>query len=98
MKRRLSRRRFIASAAISIVPSAIAYAQPKSGGFLAFLGDEPRPAKPSKTDWKDAGVIDLNNSPYAKLEDGAGASGRYSRRILVATAQDERGGEHSEHA
>ena len=68
MKGRLSRRRFIASAAFSIVPSAIAYAQPKSGGLLALLGDEPRPAKPWKTDWKDAGVIDLNNSPYAKLK------------------------------
>jgi uncharacterized protein len=68
MKRWLSRRRFIASAAFSIVPSAIAYAQPKSGGLLALLGDEPRPLKPSKTHWKDAGVIDLNNSPYAKLK------------------------------
>jgi DUF1680 family protein len=67
MKRRLSRRKFIASAALSIVPSAIAYAQPKSGGLLALIGDEPRPAKPPKTNWKDAGVIDLNNSPYAKL-------------------------------
>src|SRR3981189_2057240 len=68
MKGRLSRRRFIASAALSIVPSAIAYAQPKSGGLLALLRGEPGPAKPSKTDWKDAGVIDLNNSPYAKLK------------------------------
>src|SRR5437879_10873857 len=68
MKRRLSRRKFIASAALSIVPPAIAYAQPKSGGLLALIGDEPRPAKPPKTDWKDAGVIDLNNSHYAKLK------------------------------
>jgi len=68
MKRRLSRRRFIASAALSIVPPAIAYAQPKGGGLLALIGNEPRPAKPPKTDWKDAGVTDLNNSPYAKLK------------------------------
>ena len=68
MKRRLSRRKFIASAALSIVPSAIAYAKPKSGGLLALLGDETRPAKTSKTNWKDAGVIDLNNSRYAKLK------------------------------
>jgi DUF1680 family protein len=68
MKRRLSRRKFIASVTFSIVPSAIAYSQPKSGGLLALLADEPRPAKPAKTDWKDAGVIDLNNSPYAKLK------------------------------
>jgi DUF1680 family protein len=68
MKRRLSRRNFIASAAFSMVPSAIAWARPKSDGLLGLFGDEPRPAKPSKTDWKDAGVIDLNNSPYAKLK------------------------------
>jgi uncharacterized protein len=68
MKRRLSRRKFIASAALSIVPSAIAYAQPKGAGLFALLGDQPRPAKRSKTDWKDAGVIDLSNSPYAKLK------------------------------
>ena len=63
----LSRRRFIASAAVSIVPSAIAYAQPKGGGIISILVGEPQSAKPSPTDWKDAGVIDLSNSPYAKL-------------------------------
>jgi hypothetical protein len=88
MKRRLSRRKFIASAAFSIVPSAIAYAQPKSGGLLALFGDESRPAKPSKTDWKEAGVIDLNNSPYATL-----------KTVPVrAVAGRTRGGEPSEHA
>jgi DUF1680 family protein len=68
MKHRLSRRKFIASAAFSIFPPAIAYANPKSGSLFAFLEDEARPAKPSNKDWKDAGVIDLNNSPYAKLK------------------------------
>ena len=67
MKNRLSRRTFIASATASIVPSAIACAQPK-GGLLSLLANEPQPAKSSKTDWKDAGVIDLSNSPYAKLK------------------------------
>src|ERR1700731_938729 len=68
MKRRLSRRNFIASAACSIVPSAIAYARPKGGGLLALLPDEPRPTKSLKGDWKNAGVIDLSTSPYAKLK------------------------------
>jgi uncharacterized protein len=69
MKRsRLSRRNFIASAACSIVPSAIAYARPKSGGLLALLADEPRSTKPLKGDWKNAGVIDLSTSPFAKLK------------------------------
>src|ERR1700687_11539 len=38
VKQRLSRRRFITSAAVSIVPSAIAMAQPKSTGLLAMIG------------------------------------------------------------
>jgi hypothetical protein len=68
MKRRLSRRKFIASAAISIVPTAIAYAHPKRDGLLAFLGGQAEASKALKGDWKDAGVIDLSNSPYAKLK------------------------------
>jgi hypothetical protein len=35
MKRRLSRRKFIASAVISIAPSAFAYAAPGNGGLLS---------------------------------------------------------------
>jgi uncharacterized protein len=68
MKRRLSRRTFIASAAVT---SAAAYAQPKRGGLLSILAGEPQLAgapKTEKTDWRDAGVIDLSNSPYAKLK------------------------------
>ncbi len=67
MKRRLSRRKFIASAALSMVPSAIAYAHLKSYPLLSFLADELKTAKGLKADWKDAGVIDLSNSPHAKL-------------------------------
>ena len=51
-----------------MIPPAIAYAQPKSGGFLCFLANQSELAKAKKTDWKDAGVIDLSNSPYAKLK------------------------------
>jgi hypothetical protein len=68
MKHRLSRRRFITSAAVTIVPSAVAIAQPKSTGLMAMLMSEPQSAATTKTDWKDAGVIDLTNSPYAKLK------------------------------
>lgn len=68
MKRGLSRRKFLASATISSVPSAIAFAQPIGGNVLTWLMNEAQPAKSSKTDWKDAGVIDVSNSPYAKLK------------------------------
>jgi len=36
--------------------------------MLSFLAKEQQPAKPSTGDWKNAGVIDLSNSPYAKLK------------------------------
>ncbi|GGG74716.1 glycoside hydrolase family 127 protein [Edaphobacter dinghuensis] len=67
----LSRRKFIASAAVSMVPSAVAMAQPKGKGLMAMLAGETSAAAPKETlkaDWKDAGVIDLSNSPYAKLK------------------------------
>jgi DUF1680 family protein len=68
MKRRISRRKFLASAAISSVPSALAFAQPIKGNVLTWLMNEGLPGNPSKTNWKDAGVIDLSNSPHAKLK------------------------------
>jgi hypothetical protein len=67
MELNVSRRKFITAAA-SVIPPAIAYAHPKSGGLLSFLANEPEPTKAEKTDWKNAGVIDLSNSPYAKLK------------------------------
>jgi uncharacterized protein len=70
MKHRLSRRRFIASATASIIPSAVAIAQPKSISLLTIGsgGQSNQSHKPPRTDWKNAGVIDLSNSPYAKLK------------------------------
>jgi DUF1680 family protein len=68
MKRRLSRRKFIASVAVSMVPSAIAYAHPKANRLFSFLADERQTAKPLTGEWKNAGVIDLSNSPHAKLK------------------------------
>ncbi|HKO18666.1 MAG TPA: beta-L-arabinofuranosidase domain-containing protein [Acidobacteriaceae bacterium] len=67
MKGKLSRRKFLASAAISVVPTAVAYAHPRRSGPLAFLAGAPETSK-ALGNWKDAGVIDLSNSPYAKLK------------------------------
>ena len=74
MKHGFSRRKFIASTAAAIVPSAVAAAQPNGMGLMAMLTGEQQPSttqkaqKRAKADWKDAGVIDLTNSPYAKLK------------------------------
>ena len=67
MSRKPSRRTFIASATAAIVPSAFACAQPRMGSLLSALSSEPKATLP-KSDWKTAGVIDLSNSPYAKLK------------------------------
>jgi DUF1680 family protein len=68
MKIPLTRRTFIASAAASIIPSAVTYGQPKGEGLLSLLPRKSQSAADPKTDWKNAGVIDLTNSPYAKLK------------------------------
>jgi hypothetical protein len=71
MKKGLSRRRFITSATVSMVTSSVAIAQRKSTDLMAMLAGELQSTateKPSKADWMSAGVIDLSNSPYAKLK------------------------------
>lgn len=60
----ISRRAFLASTAAAI-PSALAQPGPK--GLFSLLADEPV-RSPQSASWKDAGVIDLNRSPYAKLK------------------------------
>jgi DUF1680 family protein len=65
MKNSFSRRSFIASAAVSMIPPALAAAQPKSEGLLSLLAGE---SQPSQAAWRDAGVIDLSHSPFAKLK------------------------------
>ena len=67
MKSHLSRRTFIASAAVSMIPSAIAHARPGTGGLFSLLADPP-PASTPQAAWKEAGVIDLFRSPFAKLK------------------------------
>lgn len=68
MKRPFSRRTFIASAAASAIPPMVGYAQPKTGAFLSLLPAEREASGDPKTEWKDAGVIDLSRSPHAKLK------------------------------
>jgi DUF1680 family protein len=68
MKSRLSRRTFIASAAVSLIPSAIGRAKPKNSGLMSIFAEDPQQDNGSQTAWKDAGVIDLSHSPYAKLK------------------------------
>ena len=68
MKNRLTRRTFLASAAASMIPSAVALGQPKGGGFFSLMAGEPQAGAAPKEDWRNAGVIDLSNSPYAKLK------------------------------
>lgn len=67
MTRKVSRRSFIASASASLIPSAAACAQPGGAGVLSLITQELGSAT-AKTDWRDAGVIDLSHSPYAKLK------------------------------
>jgi len=71
VKRSLSRRKFIATAAASIVPSALAIAQGKNTRLMTALAAESKPSameKAEQSEWRYAGVIDLSNSPYAKLK------------------------------
>jgi len=66
MKSKLSRRKFLASAAASVVPAAIAQARPRITGALNSLAGAPR-LDDSTGSWKDSGVIDLARSPHARL-------------------------------
>jgi DUF1680 family protein len=68
MKSHMSRRTFIASAAVSMIPSVIVHAQPGQDGLLSLLAGEPHAVGAPLTPWKDVGVIDLSHSPFAKLK------------------------------
>lgn len=67
MKRPLSRRAFIATAAASLAAPAFARTHSMSAvpGSPLPGGAEDDASQPA---WKDAGVIDLAHSPYAKLK------------------------------
>ena len=66
MKSKFSRRRFIASAAASVVPAALAQAQSRIAGAIHSMAGSALPEAGADS-WKDAGVIDVSRSPYAKL-------------------------------
>jgi len=66
MKRKVSRRQFLASAAASVVPVAMAQARPGLASALAPLANAAGAAPDAG--WKDAGVIDVSRSPHAKLK------------------------------
>jgi DUF1680 family protein len=70
MKDGLSRRRFLASAAASMIPPAVVSAQMNATHLLAAMagGRSTESKTSSGTDWKNAGVIDLSKSPHAKLK------------------------------
>jgi DUF1680 family protein len=66
MKRSLTRRAFLASTAATVLTPALARAR-----ALPLLGDQikTQSASPDVADaWKNAGVIDVSRSPYAKLK------------------------------
>jgi DUF1680 family protein len=64
MKTHLSRRTFAASAAASLLSATVAQAQPGLGSWISAFAD----TQSSPSEWKDAGVIDLSRSKYAKLK------------------------------
>ena len=66
MKTGLSRRTFLASAAASMIPSAIGNAEPGASSLLSLFAGEARPTNSAA--WNEAGVIDLSRSPFAKLK------------------------------
>lgn len=66
MKSEFSRRKFLATAAASVVPAAIAKASPRIAGAMGSLAGGAAPDT-SGYAWKEAGVIDVSRSPYAKL-------------------------------
>jgi DUF1680 family protein len=67
MKSKLSRRKFLAATAATVVPAALAQARPRLAGALNSLSGAPAPDA-AQDSWKNAGVLDLSRSPFAKLK------------------------------
>src|SRR5579875_3343824 len=68
MKLPLTRRTFLAASAASLVPAAGASVIGSQKGLLSMLADQAQPVTAPHEDWKDAGVLDLSKSPYARLK------------------------------
>ena len=67
MKSRISRRRFVQSAAASVVPAVLASGKPGLAKALTSLG-AGAPESAANPAWKSAGVVDVSRSPFAKLK------------------------------
>lgn len=68
MSTELSRREFLACGAVSVVSSAIVHAQPRVAEVLSLLDGRDEPQSATDTARRQAGVIDLSRSPFAKLK------------------------------
>jgi uncharacterized protein len=66
MKSKVSRRKFLAAAAASIVPAAMVQARPHIVGALQSLAGAAS-IDTTPDSWNTAGIIDLSRSPFAKL-------------------------------
>ena len=67
MKSSISRRKFLVSAAVAAVPAAVAQARTPLAGALQALAASPV-SETAANSWKNAGIIDLSGSPFAKLK------------------------------
>lgn len=63
-----TRRHFLAASAASIAPAAGASVLGRSGKLLNAMGNAAMATTVPNEDWRDAGVLDLSKSPYAKLK------------------------------
>ena len=66
MKSRISRRRFVQSAAISTASAVLLKGQPAFAKALGSLS-AGAPDATGDASWKEAGVVDTSRSPFAKL-------------------------------
>jgi DUF1680 family protein len=67
MKNTVTRRSFLAASAASLLPAAGASVMGRNG-FLPMLADDAAAATKPREDWKASGILDLSNSPYARLK------------------------------
>ena len=95
-----SRRKFIASAAAAMVPPALAHAKQGAAGLLSMLSAAPQPSERTSHSqaWQDAGVLDLSNSPFAKLKIRPRPRRHHPGWFLVAAPQNQSRLQHPHHA
>ena len=64
----LSRRSFLLTTAAAVAPTAGALSFPRSAHLFSFLGAEKSPTTVPFANWKNTGILELSNSPYARLK------------------------------